>query len=175
MKTLKITSPEALDAEVAHVVRLKIGHTKTTARMESEIATVQKRYAEELADGLAEIAEHEAAIHDYCAAHRADLFPEKKSREMASAVIGFEFTPPRVETANKKLKWADVVTRLLRLDWGRAYVSQPAPKPDKDALLKDRQALTPEQTTAAGIQFVQDEQFFIRPNAETADDTKRAN
>jgi len=175
MKSLKITSIESLDAAVAHVVRLKICHTKTTARMEAEIATVRKRYAEELADGACEIVEHENSIHDYCTAHRAALFPDKKSRETASAVIGFEFTPPRVETANKKIKWGDVVTRLLRLDWGAAYVRQPEPKPDKDALLKDRENLSQEQIIAAGIQFVQDEQFFIRPNADTAEDTKRAN
>jgi hypothetical protein len=96
------------------------------------------------------------------------LFAERKSRETSLAVFGFELTPHRVETANRKIKWADVVTRLLRLPWGKAYVRQAEPKPDKEALLADREKLTPEQCTAAGIAFAQDEQFFIRPKPETA-------
>ena len=43
--------------------------------------------------------------------------------------------------------------------------------PDKEALLTDREKLSPEQQTAAGIQFCQDEQFFIRPKPETAEAT----
>ena len=43
---------------------------------------------------------------------------------------------------------------------------------DKEALLADRQTLTPEQCTAAGLQFAQDEQWFLRPKPETAADTK---
>jgi len=35
-------------------------------------------------------------------------------------------------------------------------------------LLADRDQLTPEQRAAAGIQFCQEEQFFIRPKPETA-------
>lgn len=168
---LKITSPESLDARVAEVVRTKIRHTAETAKMEAEIAAIQKRFAPRLADLLAGIAIGESEIHDYCQANRAGLFPERKSRETPSAVIGFELTPPRVETASRKIKWADVVTRLLRLDWGKAYVRHPEPKPDKEALLSDREKLAPEQLTAAGITFAQDEQFFIRPKSEIAEDT----
>ena len=174
MKSLKITSLESLDAAVAHAVRLKINRTKLTAQMDAEIAGVQKRFAPELAGSAEDIARAEGEIHDYCSANRAALFPEKKSRETASGVFGFELTPPRVETASRKIKWQDVVDRLCRLAWGKAYVRQPEPKPDKEALLADREKLTPEQCVAAGIQFAQDEQFFIRPNAETAEETKRA-
>lgn len=174
MKTIKLTSVEALDATIAHVVRLKIQHTKTTAQMDAEIAGIQKRYAPALATSAAAIAEAEVVVHEYCAAHRAALFPDKKSRETASGVFGFELTPPRVEPASRKIKWADVVARLLRLDWGKAYVRTPEPKPDKEALLADREKLTPEQLVAAGIQFAQNEQFFIRPKADTAEETKIA-
>jgi len=45
-------------------------------------------------------------------------------------------------------------------------------EPDKNALLADREKLSAEQLTAAGIQFCQDEQFYIRPKLETAADTK---
>ena len=174
MKTLKITSLDSLDTTVAEVIRRKIERTKMQAAMDAEIVAIQKRHAPALANAVADIALVEAAILDYCEANRAVLFSEKKSRETAAGVFGFEFTPYRVEPANKKIKWADVVARLLRLDWGKAYVRQAEPKPDKEALLSDREQLTPEHLLAAGIQIVRDEQFFIRPAAETAAETKLA-
>lgn len=168
---MKIISPESLDAHVAEIVRLKLRHAATTARMETEVVTVQKKFAAPLAELCDELKTREADAQEYCEAHRAVLFPEKKSRETNTAVIGFELTPPRVETSSKKIHWKDVVARLLRLPWGKAYVRTADPKPDKEALLADREKLTAEQLTSAGIQFLQDEQFFIRPKSEIAEAT----
>lgn len=169
-RVLDITSPESLDSAVAEVVRLKIKRTATRAEADAELATLEKRYQARLTTLDDQIAARETEVKDYCAAHKA-LFGEKKSRETALAVFGFELTPPRVEPASRKIKWADVVDRLLRLGWGKAYLNTPAPKPDKNALLADREKFSAEQITAAGIQFCQDEQFFIRPKPETADET----
>lgn len=171
---LAITSPESLDTHIAECVRLKIKLTQATAKKDAEVAAVEKKHQAELSELQRFIAEVELRAFDYCTAHRAELFADKKSRETASGVFGFEFTPPRVEPSSRKIKWSDVVARLSRLPWGKAYVRKPEPKPDKEALLADREKLTPEQQTAAGIQFAQDEQFFIRPKAETAEDTKIA-
>jgi phage host-nuclease inhibitor protein Gam len=168
MKTLAITSPESLDAAVADVVRLKITRTRYRADVDAAIAEIEKSSQPALTSIDDEIKRHEAHIIAYCEAKRPDLFPDKKSRETSLAVFGFRITPPRVETSSRKIKWADVVVRLLRLSWGKAYVRQADPKPDKDALLADRTKLTPEQLTAAGIQFCQDEEFFIDPKPETA-------
>ena len=123
---------------------------------------------------LAEIAESEANIQDYCLAHRGSLFSAKKSRETNLAEFGFELTPPRVETASKKVKWKEVAGRLLGLSWAAAYVRRPEPQPDKQALLADREKLSPEQRQAAGIRFCQDEQFYIRPKPQTATPTNRS-
>jgi phage host-nuclease inhibitor protein Gam len=168
MKVLNITSPEALDVAVAEVVRLKIRYTEATAAKDADVATMEKKHQQKISALQEVIAELETRVQDYCAAHRTVLFPERKSRETPLAVYGFELTPPRVETASRKIHWKDVVERLLRLDWGKAYVRTPAPQPDKQALLTDREKLTPEQCQAAGIAFAQDEQFFIRPKPETA-------
>ena len=167
-RRLKITSPESLDAAIARVVELKNGYTTARARADAEVIAVEKRHQLVLTTFADKITDAEADVREYCEAHRAELFDEKKSRETALAIFGFEITPPRVETASRKIKWADVVARLLRLTWGKAYLTQAEPKPDKNALLADREKLTPEQLTSAGIQFCQDEQFFIRPKPETA-------
>lgn len=164
---LDITSVEAFDTAIAHVVRLRIQRTQVVADKDAQVALIEKRYAARIATVEEQIAAEEQRIREYCDAHRAELFPVTKSRETATAAFGFELTPPRVETA-RRVTWKDVVARLLRLDWGKAYVRTPEPKPDKEALLADREKLTPEQLTAAGIAFAQDEQFFIRPKPETA-------
>lgn len=171
MKMLTLTSLESLDAAVADVVRLKILHTRARADKDAETAAVEKRHQERIQHYTDQIAELEGRVQDFCRAHRAALFDDKKSRETSLAVFGFELTPHRVETTSKKVRWKDVVARLLRLSWGKAYVRTPEPQPDKQALLADREKLTPEQCTAAGITFAQDEQFFIRPKPETAEDT----
>lgn len=165
---MKITSLEALDAAVADVVRLKIRHTAAQAEMEAEIAALTKRHQARLQDLADKIAELEQNIHDYCETHRAELFPDKKSRETPLAVIGFELCPPRVETAHRRIKWGDVVARLQKLAFGASYLRYPEPRVDKEALLADRNSLSQEQIAAIGIRFVQEEQFFIRPKPETA-------
>jgi phage host-nuclease inhibitor protein Gam len=168
MKVLTITSLDALDAAVADVVRTRIRLTEATAALEARLAEIQKRAEPELAALREEIAVREAAIRDYCEAHRAELFADKKSRETNLAVYGYELTPPRVETASRRLKWSDVIERLKRLPWGQAYLRIPEPRLDKEALLADRERLNQEQLIAAGLRFAQDEQFFIRPKPETA-------
>ena len=164
----KIISVEGLEAAVADTVRLKIHHTQIVAAKDNELAAVEKKHQTGITENAARMAEAEDAIQAYCAVNRVELFPDKKSRETGLAVFGFEMTPPRVETANKKIKWKDVLERLKRLGWGKAYVRQPPEQPDKEAMLADREKLTPEQLTAAGIQFCQEEQFYIRPKPETA-------
>lgn len=168
MKTLKITSIESLDAAVAEAVRLKNQHALARAEKDAEVIAVEKRHQAKLQKITDDIAVVETMIAEYCLANRSTLFAERKSRETPLAEFGFELTPPRVEPSSRKIKWKDIVARLLRLPWGKAYVRHPEPVPDKQALLADREKLTPEQCTAAGIQFCQDEQFFIRPKPESA-------
>jgi phage host-nuclease inhibitor protein Gam len=166
-----ITSTEALDSRIAECVRLKLRHKTLTAEMETAVAQLQKGYAARLGKLADDCAEVEVEIKTYCDIHRAALFPEKKSRDTLTAEIGYEITPPRVETASRKITWSNVVERLLRLAWGKAYVRNPTPQPDKPALLADRDKFTPEQLNSAGIRFLQDEQFFIRPKSEVAEAT----
>ena len=171
MKKLQITSPESLDSSIALAVRLRIVLTKVMADRDAELARITQQCQPHITKITEDIASAESSIQDYCEAHRSTLFVDRKSRETSLAEFGFELTPHRVETSNKKIKWKDVVARLLRLPWGQAYIRHPEPQPDKQALLSDREQLTPEQLTAAGVQFCQDEQFFIRPTPETAADS----
>lgn len=165
---LKITSPEALDAAVADIVRMRIALTQAVAAKERELARIEKERQGPLMAMSESIQQVEEHVRDYCEANRAALFVKVKSRETPLAVIGFELTPPRVETASRRVKWADVLERLARLAWGKAYLRPQPDKIDKEALLQDRDTIPLDQQAAAGIRFAQDEQFFIRPKLETA-------
>jgi phage host-nuclease inhibitor protein Gam len=171
MKLLSITSTDSLEAAVADIVRLKIKHTQFTAEKDAAVAALEKQHQPKLTSLLETIADAEAQVLDYCIAHRGNLFPEKKSRETTLAIFGFELTPWRVETSSKKITWKEVIKRLQRLLWGKAYIRTADPKPDKEALLTDRKKLNPKQLVAAGLKFEQDEQFFIRPKPATAEPT----
>ena len=155
---------------IARVVALKIKYTSARATADADIVAVEKRHLSIITPILDDISNAEAEVREYCLAHRAELFPDKKSRTISVADFGFELTPHRVATASRKITWKIVITRLLRLKWGRSYLRKVI-TPDKEALLADRTKLTPEQLTAAGIQFCQDEQFYIRPKLETAAST----
>lgn len=167
-KPLIITSTEALDSSVTAVVRLKTEYASLMSARDHEITRIEKEHSPKLAALADRIRAEESTILSYCESNRTELFPDKKSRETTVATIGFEITPPRVEPANKKITQKQIIERLQRLDWGDVYIRYSDPKLNKDALLADRETLTPEQRTAAGIQFVQDEQFFIRPKLESA-------
>jgi phage host-nuclease inhibitor protein Gam len=166
---MKIISTETLETTVADLVRYKIQHTAKTAEMDEAIAKLQKRYQTDLTTLTETIADLETAVEAYCASHRAELFPAKKSRETTAAIFGWRTSPPRVEPATRKLKWADIVARLQSLTWGSRYLRQADPKPDKETMLEDRSTFTPEQLTAMGIRIVQDEDcWYLDPKPETA-------
>lgn len=169
MKLLTITSPETLDVAVSEHVRLQLDLTEKITTRDQAIADIQKQHQADITAAQEAVAESETRIMDYCVAQRAALFTEKKSRGTDSADFGFELTPWRVETSSRKITWKDVAKRLGRVGaWAKVYLRKTDPKPDKEALLADRDKLTEEQQRAMGINFAQDEQFFIRPRPQTA-------
>jgi phage host-nuclease inhibitor protein Gam len=168
-----ITSRAALEATVADVVKLKLVHAQATARMEQEIAELQKRHQENLLTLARLIETKEAGVYVYCSKRRAELFPERKSLDLLLATVGFETTPPRVEKRSGKDTFGKIGLRLEGLDWGAAYVRYPEPEINKEKILADRAKLTPEQLQEAGLRIEQDENFFIRPKSDVAEQSVR--
>jgi phage host-nuclease inhibitor protein Gam len=157
-----IDSLESLDAGVSEILRLRAQRAARLAELDARLAAVQETFARPIAELDHQLLDRESAVQTYCHTHRTELFAAKKSRETLTAVVGFELSPHRVETAGRRVTWKIVVGALLRLDWGQAYVRHPEPQLNKDALLADRHKLTPDQLAAAGIRFAQAEQFYIR-------------
>ena len=164
-----VHSRQALEAVVADVVKLKLEHAQATAVMEQEIAEVQKRHQEELLALSRQLEAREAGVFVYCQKHRAALFTEKKSLDLLLATVGFELTPPRVEKLNSKDTFGKVAARLANSSWGEPYLRYPDPELNKERLLADRATLSAEQLHEAGLKIEQDENFFIRPKSEIAE------
>jgi phage host-nuclease inhibitor protein Gam len=168
-----IQSRSALETVVADVVRLKLEHTQAAAAMEQEIVEVQKRHQENLLGIARQIEAREAGVFVYCQKNRAALFPEKKSLDLLMATVGFELTPPRIEKISGKDTFGKIGLRLESLDWGGAYVRYPDPEVNKEKILADRALLKPDQLLEAGMKIEQDENFFIRPKSDVAEQTVR--
>lgn len=163
----KITSLETLDAAAADLVRRRIALTQAKAAMDAETAAVEKRHTALIVSINDECSELEGRIRDYCDTHRAEVLGDKKSRETPLCTFGFRAST-RVETANRKIKWSDVVERLQRLVWGEPYLKYSEPKVNKEALHTDKDVLAPEALAQAGIRFVTEDGFFLDPKPETA-------
>lgn len=170
---VKITSREGLEAVVADDVRNKIRFARVTAQMEEEISVVQKKYQGQLLKIADDIQRAEAGIYVYCQAKRAELFADKKSLDLMLATIGFELNPFSVDKRVKKDTWEDVATRLEAVEWGAQYLTPPVSGISKVKLIADREKLTAEQCAEVGIKFEQEEQFFIRPKSDVAEETTK--
>jgi phage host-nuclease inhibitor protein Gam len=163
-----VHSRQGLEATVAEAATLKIKYAGAKADMELEIAAVQERHRQYLLDLSRQIEIKEAGVFIFCQQHRIELFPEKKSIDFLLATVGFRTEPPSVEKASKKDTWTAIAKRLEALDWGAPYVNIPEPEVDKKALLDDREELSLEQLSEAGLRFERDENFYITPNSEVA-------
>jgi len=166
-----VLSREALDSVVAEVATLKLQYAAAKAALELEIAAIQERRQEHLLALAKQIESREAGVFVYCQQHRSALFPDKKSLDLLLATVGYRTEPPSVEKCSKKDNWSAIARRLEALPWGTRYITMPEPEVDKKALLADRDRLTAEQLSEAGIRFEQDELFYITPKSDVAQRT----
>lgn len=171
LKPVAITSREQMEAVVAEAVAYRLEHAELHARMEQEIAAIQKDYQEDLLGLQKEVETREEGVYLYCQGHRSELFPDERKRksiETPLAIMGFRINPFRVEKTRSKDTWSKIALRLCGLVWGEKYVREKDPEVNKDALLADRTQFSAKQLSAAGIKFEQDEEFYITPKSDLA-------
>jgi phage host-nuclease inhibitor protein Gam len=179
--SIVIASREAMAATVNDIVTARLRHAELTAQMEQEIAAVQKRYQDRLADLGREIQSKEAGVQLYCEQHRAIEFTEKKSIDLTLATVGFRETPYRVEKIRSKDTWEEIAVRMASISTtdaggapvfsGENYVTYPEPTLAKALLLQDRPQIPEDILKAAGIRFAYDELFYIAPKSQLAGDS----
>jgi len=166
---LVLATEDALIGAINRHAELALVLKEEDAAHELVIAGLNSAHTNETQDRRDELLRLESSIHLFCTTNRTTLFPgEKKSKEFANATIGFALNPPSVGTVVPKETQETVALRLDQLEWGEQYVRWKATL-NKEALLRDRLKLTPEQLAIAGVKFEQDEKFFIDPVAKSAE------
>lgn len=162
-----INSIETLDHAAGELVRRRIALTQARAAMEAAQANIEKRFEAQIQELTDECAELETAVREYTEAHRSEVLGDKKSRETPLCTFGFRLST-RVEPANRRIKWGEVVERLTRCVWGGRFLRFKAPDVNKQALLDARDILDAKQLDQAGIRFVSEDNFYLDPKPETA-------
>ncbi len=168
-----IQSRESMASVVSSIVDAKLKHSALINEMEQKILAIQSEYKSELDTLARQIEINESAAYIWSQQNLAE-FGDKKSIDFTSATVGFRTSPPKVVPANSKISDKSIARLLEALEWGEPYLNYPDPKPDKEAILADRNKLTPDQLRAAGIKIEQEEIFYIQPKSEIVETSKQA-
>ena len=107
-------------------------------------------------------------LKEWAAAHREDVFADRKTLQLAHGEIGFRLGQPRV-APRSRVTWASVLERIERL--GRGEYVRIKREVDKDALLADREQLEASgELEQMGLKTAQTERFFAEPKQEEMTD-----
>lgn len=170
-----IATEQGLEAAVHRYVDVSLTLVRRKAKQEKELAEMKAAHAAANRAEEDEVLALEAGVQLFCETHRALLLPDEtksKSRDFGTATVGFRLNPHKVDKIVSKDTWERIAERLDELPWGEPYVVETL-SVDKDALLKCRADLKPEQLAAAGISFTQSETFFLEPHSDLLDAARK--
>lgn len=165
---LLISSEEGLVSAINVYVDSRISLLRKKTKQAKELSELKAAHVAATKTLDAEILSLETGIQLFCETHRKVLLPDEekaKSRDFGNAVVGFRITPFSVEKLLSEDTWDRIAERLDALEWAAEKYVRTTLAVDKEALLKCRADLTPEQLGQAGIKFARGEQFFIDPDS----------
>jgi phage host-nuclease inhibitor protein Gam len=161
-----LTSEDAMVGTLNRYIELSLKLARRKAKLDERIAALKTDFDSDNQGDREELAVLESSVQLFAVNHRGELFPEeKKSRDYANATIGFRNNPPSVGKLIPKDTFGAIALRLDAQPWGEPYAVWTC-EPNKEALLRDRANLTPEQLAVAGIRFEQEEVFYIDPSSD---------
>ena len=151
---------------VENIVQLQLSRAEIESEQEREILAIRQKFRAPLAE-LDRYLLIETNWVETWAATNPNVFAEKRTLSCTHAILGFRLSPPRLERLSRKWSWSDIAAKLGEIAWGHRYLRHPAPEVNKEALLSDRQELSPAELKKVGSKVVQIDRFFIQPlNAE---------
>jgi phage host-nuclease inhibitor protein Gam len=144
-----------------------INEQKLLAKKNSEVSTVEQRYASqlgEIASGKKSIA---LRLQTWAEANPAE-FEKRKSIETPCGKLGFRTGTPKLGLLNRKWTWETVLQRMrsIRGFWG-GYI-RTKEEIDKDALLAAKAAgmLDDQALADSGMKVTQEEAFYVEPKMD---------
>jgi hypothetical protein len=151
------------DGALYRLLKATLRTEMLVARRDSEVATIQKQYATQIAKSGIDTASLEAEIEAYYDAHRDELERDgKKSVQLANGTLGMRApsNPPLVPL-NAKWNWEKIEAKLKEL-WSKKYFHKPKP-PGIDKV-KAKKDLTEEQLKECGLKLDATEKFYYELN-----------
>lgn len=129
-----------------------------------EVARLRKAADAKLASLVTEREDLMTGINLFADANRASILEaDKKSVELSAGVIGWRFSPTKVEFGRGGAEKALATIKGLEL---KKFI-RVKESVDKEALLRDRPVIE-------GIRFTQKEEFFCEPSIDTENDPTAA-
>jgi len=172
-----ITTHEGMALTVTEVTNLQLEVAAAQGEIQTKTALAERL----LADGLApvqkrieelgcKIKARASRVLGYVIEHRDELMPNprKKSFDLPTATVGFAIAPKAKVVLLADEDSTDAALRIEGVKGFEKYIRIPLPELDKEAILADRDILTPAQLAFIGIRIEQPEKFYITPKSETA-------
>jgi len=156
------TRPQ-LEALLENIAQLQSERDQLHQQLEDEIAAIRHQYRPQL-DEMESFLDKERSWAESWARANPDQLGPDRSLACASATIAFEAAPVRIERASRRWTWTRIANTLAELPWGKTYLRIPPPEVDKDLLLADLAALSPEDLRTAGLKVIQADRFVITPH-----------
>jgi len=162
-----IATELGLEAAINRYVEVSLSLLRRKAKQAKAVAELAAAHAMVNREEEDEALSLESGVALFCITHRALIVPDEtkaKSRDFGNATVGFRLNPAALDKVVAKDTWERIAERLQALPWGEPFVVEKV-SIDKDEFHKRRAELTEEQLAAAGVRFVQDEQFFLEPQS----------
>lgn len=161
-----IQSRQELEAVVENITQLQLEREELERRQELEIIAIRQKYRVPLAE-VERYLLLETSWAETWAGNNPHFFSENRTLACTHAQVGFRTGPPRVDRLSRKWTWSEIADKLAGIAWGRAYLRQPAPEVNKEAVLAAREKLTAEELRQVGLKIIQNKRFYITPHHAT--------
>lgn len=171
---IKLTAPALKSRAQAEdtlrqVAEITLQRNQAQIDMDREITAIRERYEEAIGDANKSLEEKTELLRSWSESNPSE-FNGLKSLELVHGLIGWRTGQPTLKTLSG-WTWDRVLEKLktlLRTDYIRTKEEV-----NKQAIIADRETLTPQGLRDIGVRVVQDEGFFIEPKLEKLE-TKQA-
>ena len=166
-RTGGIKNREEYEAKVNECAELEVQLRAITARQDAELQTVRDKYEAELQNLTNRRDALLGACGLYASMHQEEVLkPGLRSGETALATYGFNLGNPTLVLLSRKHTWKTVCASILAKgkDWAAKYLTQPDPKPNKDAL---KAGLDDAALAELGCRVEQTDAFYIKAKDNT--------
>jgi phage host-nuclease inhibitor protein Gam len=159
----EIQTRDEADVFMGRLAELQTASDALTAEMDAEIQAVRQAYEKRL-NRLAESTKPLTVALQFWAEMNKETWPAK-SLDLVHGRLGFRTGTPSVRLVRGVTEAAALDFIRQRAEWAARYI-RTADSINREALITDRELLTPATQAAMGIKIAQSEPFYIEPKHE---------